>query len=76
MSIENMLSTLTQAEKLAAIDFLWRDLAANPAELTSPDWHGDVLRARIENPSDKARMTVDAAIDGVKERLNARRTKG
>jgi hypothetical protein len=34
MSIENMLSTLTPAEKLAAIDILWRDLAAKPAELT------------------------------------------
>jgi Putative addiction module component len=76
MSIENMLSTLTQAEKLAAIDILWRDLAANPAELTPPDWHGDVLRARIENPSSKPQLSVDAAIDDVKERLNARRTQG
>jgi len=76
MSIENMLSTLTQAEKLAAIDFLWRDLAAKPAKLLSPDWHGDVLQARMENPSSKPRLAVDAAIDAVKERLNARRTQG
>lgn len=76
MSIENMLSTLTQAEKLAAIDILWRDLAANPAELPSPDWHGEVLRARMNDPSTKPRLTVDAAIDDVKERLNPRRTQG
>ncbi|MCU0717063.1 MAG: addiction module protein [Pirellula sp.] len=76
MSIEHMLSTLTPAEKLAAIDILWRDLAAKPAELASPNWHGDVLQARIENPSSKPRLKVDAAIDEVKERLNARRTQG
>jgi hypothetical protein len=76
MSIENMLSTLTQAEKLAAIDILWRDLTAKPAELPSPDWHGDVLQARMENPSSKPRLAVDDAIDEVKERLNARRTQG
>ncbi len=76
MSIENMLSTLTPAEKLAAIDILWRDLVAKPGGIPSPDWHGDVLEARVENPSDKPRLTVDAAIDEVKERLNARRTQG
>ena len=75
MSIENMLSTLTQAEKLAAIDNLWRDLVANPAMLSSPDWHEGVLRDRMENPSDKPRLSVDAAIDDVKERLHACRTQ-
>ena len=48
MSIENMLSTMTRAEKLAAINTLWRDLVANPADLPSPDWHGDVLRSRLK----------------------------
>ncbi len=76
MSIENMLSTLTQAEKLVAIDILWRDLVANPAVLSSPDWHEAVLRDRMENPSDKPRLSVDAAIEDVKERLHARRTQG
>lgn len=75
MSIENILATLTPAEKLAAIDFLWRDLSTNPANVVSPDWHGDVLVERLANPSDKPRLSVDAAIDEVKERLNARRTQ-
>ena len=75
MSIENILATLTPAEKLAAIDFLWRDLSANPAEVVSPDWHEHVLMERLANPSDKPRLSVDAAIDEVKERLNARRTQ-
>ena len=75
MSIENILATLSPAEKLAAIDILWRDLSANPANLVSPNWHGDVLMERMARPSDKPRLPVDAAIEDVKERLDARRTK-
>ena len=47
MSLENLLSALTPNEKLAAMNILWRDLSSNPAGLTSPDWHGDVLASRI-----------------------------
>ena len=51
MSLESMLASLTPEEKLNAMDILWRDLSANPARLSSPDWHGDVLAHRIANPS-------------------------
>lgn len=76
MSIESILTALTPAEKLAAIDFLWRDLSSNPSDVVSPDWHGEVLTERVANPSDKPRLTIDDAITEVKERLNARRTQG
>lgn len=76
MTLESMLSALTPSEKLAAMNILWRDLSANPDAFASPDWHGDVLADRMSNPSEKPRLPLDAAIDDVKDRLNARRTKG
>ena len=76
MSLESMLAALSPGEKLAALDILWRDLSAHPADLASPDWHGDVLDARLAEPSAKPRLPLDAAIEDVKDRLNARRTQG
>lgn len=76
MSLESMLASLTPEEKLNAMDILWRDLSANPARLSSPDWHGNVLAHRIANPSSEPRLAIDAAFDDVRERLNARRDQG
>ena len=76
MSLESMLASLTPEEKLNAMDILWRDLSANPAQLPSPDWHRDVLAHRIANPSSESRLSIDAAFDDVRERLNERRTQG
>ena len=63
MSLESMLASLTPEEKLNAMDILWRDLSANPARLSSPDWHGNVLAHRIANPSSEPRLAIDAAFD-------------
>jgi hypothetical protein len=76
MTLESKLAALSPGEKLAALDILWRDLSANPANLASPDWHGDVLSARLAGPSDKPRLPLDAAIVDVRDRLDARRTQG
>jgi hypothetical protein len=76
MSLESMLAALTPTEKLAAMDILWRHLAATPAEFPSPEWHGEVLDARIAQPSAEPRLPLDAAIEDVRDRLNARRTQG
>jgi hypothetical protein len=71
-----MLAALAPGDKLAALDILWRDLSANPADLPSPPWHGDILDARLATPSSYPRLSLDAAIDDVKDRLNARRAEG
>jgi hypothetical protein len=76
MSLESMLASLTPAEKLNAMDILWRDLSASPARLASPDWHRDVLAHRMANPSDMPRLPIGAAFDDIRERLNERRTQG
>ena len=76
MSLENLLSSLSPSEKLEAMNILWRDLSVNSAEFSSPDWHGEVLEDRVANPSDEPRLPIDAALEDVRARLNARRTKG
>ena len=76
MSLESMLAALTPEEKLDAMNILWRDLSANPTDVPSPDWHGDVLADRIRNPSAGPRLPLDAAFADVRERLNERRTQG
>jgi hypothetical protein len=76
MSLESMLAGLTPQEKIDAMNILWRDLSANPADFPSPDWHGDVLANRIKNPSNKPSLPIDAAFDDVRGRLSERRTQG
>lgn len=74
-SLETLLAGLSSAEKLAALDLLWRDLSANPAAVPSPDWHVDVLATRLAEPVADPRLELDAALADVKDRLNARRTQ-
>lgn len=76
MSLESMIASLTPSEKLEAMEILWRDLSARAAEFTSPTWHGDALSSRLAHPSSKPRLPLDAAIEDVKDRLNARGTQG
>ena len=75
-SLETIIGALSPGDKLAALDLLWRDLSANPAAFASPEWHGNVLDARLAAPSARPRLPLDAAIEDVKDRLNARRTQG
>lgn len=76
ISLEALVAALSPADKLAALDILWRDLSATPSAVPSPAWHGDVLDARLAAPAASPRLELDAAIADVKDRLNARRTQG
>ena len=76
MSLETTLGALTISEKIDAMNFLWRDLSENAARFPSPDWHGDVLADRLANASPNPKLPLDAAVQDVRERLNARRTQG
>lgn len=42
------LDRLTRLEKLRAMEELWEDLSSGEEEYESPQWHGEVLRAREE----------------------------
>lgn len=43
------ISGLTRTEKLRAMEELWEDLSRHETEYESPEWHGEVLRAREED---------------------------
>jgi len=47
-STDIRLDTLSTTEKLILMERLWVDLSVRPAEIRSPDWHGDVLSARLQ----------------------------
>ena len=42
---------LSRTDKLRAMEELWDDLSRSQEEYPSPDWHGDVLRAREDDLS-------------------------
>lgn len=46
MSIDLPLDKMTLAEKLEAMELLWADISRRPADLSSPDWHREVLDDR------------------------------
>ena len=46
MSTNLPLDQMTVAEKLEAMEAIWASLCRNPADVTSPAWHEDVLAER------------------------------
>jgi hypothetical protein len=50
MTVEALVESLSQSEKLLAMELIWRDLSNNAADLPSPDWHDAVVHQRLDNP--------------------------
>jgi len=46
MTLETMIGTLSRDEKLAAMDLIWRDLAADSQAFVSPEWHEKIIAGR------------------------------
>ena len=40
------IESMSVAEKLLLMERLWTDLSRRPADIPSPEWHGDVLAER------------------------------
>ena len=38
---------MTVAERLEAMELLWRSISAKPERVVSPTWHGEVLQERL-----------------------------
>ena len=76
MSLESMISGLSQTEKLEAMDLLWRELSRVPSDYVSPEWHERILADRLANPEPGKPLPLSEAKSEVKERLDARRTQG
>jgi hypothetical protein len=67
----DQIEQMTLAQRMEAMELLWRSLSAEPDRVASPAWHGEVLqrrRAKIE--SGKAEFLT---IDQLKKRLAKRR---
>ncbi len=76
MTLETMIGTLSRDEKLAAIDLIWRDLAADSQSFESPAWHEKVIADRLANPSASPALPLADAKAEIKEAIDARRAAG
>ena len=64
------IESFTVAEKLLLMERLWEDLSKQPANVAPPEWHGDVLAARLAAVKEGRTEFVDW--DDAKERLRNR----
>lgn len=55
------LETLSRADKLKLMETLWNDLSDNAAELVSPDWHADALKAAQTSHAEGQAKFIDWA---------------
>lgn len=76
MTLETMIGTWSRDEKLAAIDLIWRDLAADTRSFVSPSWHEKVIADRLDNPAPAPALPLAEAKTEIKEALDARRASG
>jgi putative addiction module component (TIGR02574 family) len=47
MIAESDIKTMSVAERLQAMELLWRSFAGSDHEIPSPEWHGEVLSSRL-----------------------------
>ena len=64
------IETLSTSDKLLLMERLWEDLSRRPADVPSPEWHGDVLAERQAAVCEGRTSFVDW--DAAKERLRER----
>jgi putative addiction module component (TIGR02574 family) len=64
------IESFTVAEKLLLMERLWQDLSKQPSNVAPPEWHGDVLAARLAAVKEGRTEFVDW--DVAKERLRNR----
>ena len=57
-------------DKLLLMERLWEDLSRRPADIPSPDWHGDILTQRQRAVRDGQTSPVDW--ESAKQRLRNR----
>ncbi len=76
MTLETMIDTLSREEKLAAMDLIWRDLAADSQSFDSPEWHETTITDRLDNPSSGPALPLAEAKAEIKDAINARRASG
>lgn len=59
MAISLPLDKMTVVEKLRTMESIWDDLCREDANVTSPDWHKQVLQERADTVSSGEESFVD-----------------
>ena len=62
---------MSLAERMEAMELLWRSISSEPARVVSPAWHGKVLQKRLARI--KAGKAEFLTIAQLKQRLAKRR---
>lgn len=62
MSVDIQIETLSVAEKIRLLESVWQSLCAYPCDVTSPEWHREVLDERRRRLED-GRATISAWTD-------------
>ena len=64
------IESLSLAEKLLLMERLWENLSKQPSNVPPPDWHGDLLAARLAAVKEGRTTFVEWEV--AKERLRDR----
>jgi hypothetical protein len=71
MSTTIDLEEMTTPDKLRLMEALWQNLSTNPSEVTSPEWHGEVLaeRDRLLDSGEETVIDWETAKQQLREEL-------
>lgn len=74
MTVETMIANLSPEDRRNALELLWASFEKEGDAYTPPEWHGQVLADRLNNPSDKPAMPLNEAMKDITRRVDERRT--
>jgi putative addiction module component (TIGR02574 family) len=60
---------LSVSEQLETMEMLWESLSSHPDDISSPDWHEDVLKAREAKikSGEEEYFTIDELKEGLSQ---------
>lgn len=74
MTVETFVESLSHAEKLLAMELIWRDLSAAENTVDSPEWHNDIVNARLQNPAQGVSLGLEDSLKEIQGIRNAGKT--
>ncbi|MEM6364840.1 MAG: addiction module protein [Planctomycetota bacterium] len=74
MSVETLIASLSPEDKRNALELLWASIERDAEAFTPPDWHGEVLADRLNNPSPESAVPLQEAMEDVRRRVSERRS--
>jgi hypothetical protein len=73
MTVEDLIASLSPEDKRNALELLWQSIDHDSPLYSPPEWHGEILADRLENPSKEPSLPLDAAMKEVRRRVDERR---